>query len=117
MPTCLQGICYSETKKKNSSSLTLTPGDNDPVHDVDSPLDMVRFALLQLSTMQLSSEQQPYGQSITTMLQVSEAAHCCYCLPSPPYSLMPSLRFPSTSTCRGWRTTSSGPDYWSAVPP
>ena len=79
----LQGICYSESKRKERNT---TPLVNKTVSiarevassddmDAESPLEMLRFALLQLSTLEESLGSGAGGDggsiaNITSLLQV-----------------------------------------------
>jgi len=78
-----QGICYSESKKKERNTTPLVnktvsiarevAGSDDL--DAESPLEMLRFALLQLSTLEESLGSSPIGDggaiaNITPLLQV-----------------------------------------------
>ena len=74
-----QGLCYSETKKKDRSSTpkvgrsALNIAEDDEDLEAESPLEMLRFALLQLSTLEgaVSSVDKTPFHSITSLLQVA----------------------------------------------
>jgi hypothetical protein len=74
-----QGICYSESKKKDRSSTpkvaksTINIREENEDLEAESPLEMLRYALLQLSTLEsnlaASGDATPIA-NITSLLQV-----------------------------------------------